>query len=71
MNDNGILAMIKEKYFVYSQKQILNVETCLNPWNSECLNKDIALYLSYKDERLPICHYCWNKISLNNKSWSC
>jgi len=45
-------------------------ETCMNPWNGECSNTDISLYIMYKGRRLPICWECWGDISSKNIEWT-
>jgi hypothetical protein len=44
-------------------------ETCSNPWNGSCENTDIALYIMYRGERIPLCWECWIKISRKNIEW--
>jgi len=45
------------------------VEHCLNPWNGECRSTDIAIYIMYKGERIPLCWKCWREISRKNIVW--
>ena len=44
-------------------------ENCMNPWNGECANTDIVLYIIYKGKRLPICQACWEAISSKDIEW--
>jgi hypothetical protein len=45
------------------------VENCKNPWNGKCENTDIAVYIYYRDRRLPICRDCWSHIAENDIEW--
>lgn len=45
------------------------VEHCRNPWNSDCRNTEIALYIVYKGERIPLCWKCWKMIANKNIEW--
>jgi len=45
-------------------------ERCLNPWNGECRNTDIALFIYYEGQKLPICRSCWVEIASTNIEWS-
>ena len=47
----------------------LRRENCMNPWNGECANTDIVLYIIYKGKRLPICQACWEAISSKDIEW--
>lgn len=42
---------------------------CQNPWNPHCNNTDIVVFIRYKDETLPICQECWNKIADSDLEW--
>ena len=44
-------------------------ERCRNPWNDECKNVDIELYISYKGEEIPICSRCSRKIAEAAVEW--
>ena len=44
-------------------------ERCANPWNGQCNNVDIALYIYYRGEKLPICWPCWNEIAEKDIEW--
>ena len=44
-------------------------ERCANPWNEECGNTRIALYIFYQDYRRPICRSCWNSIAEKDVEW--
>ncbi|MEM2915717.1 MAG: hypothetical protein QXH91_10040, partial [Candidatus Bathyarchaeia archaeon] len=57
------------KKTVASDNQYLHEEVCLNPWNGQCLKKDISLYIIYNGNRFPICRECWMTISSNNIEW--
>jgi len=45
-------------------------ERCCNPWNGSCEETDIALYIFYEGEKLPICQRCWQKIAAKDFEWS-
>lgn len=42
---------------------------CTNPWNGGCGNTDIVVYIAHKNNYLPICRSCWNKIAEENIEW--
>jgi hypothetical protein len=44
-------------------------ESCMNPWNGKCMETDVALYIIYRGERLPICRKCWGTISSTDIEW--
>jgi len=44
-------------------------ERCGNPWNPECTNEDIELYILIRGRKLPICRSCWNEIADKNLEW--
>lgn len=46
-----------------------NRETCSNPWNKNCGNRDITVFIEYKNERKSICSSCWRKIANNKYEW--
>ena len=46
-----------------------NNELCRNPWNGRCESSEIALYIFYDGERLPICWKCWNEIAEHDLEW--
>lgn len=45
------------------------IEYCMNPWRGGCKSTNIALYLVYKGEKIPLCWKCWRKISESNINW--
>lgn len=45
------------------------LEHCMNPWNGECRNTDIQLYIYYRRRRRPICRSCWEDIVKGEYSW--
>jgi len=45
------------------------MELCKNPWNRECKNNDIEVYILLKGERVPICRQCWSKIAIEDLEW--
>ncbi|MEM2111547.1 MAG: hypothetical protein QXX08_06685 [Candidatus Bathyarchaeia archaeon] len=53
------------------RSSLLNKEKCLNPWNKKCESTDIAIYIMYEGEQLPICRDCWAAISAKNIEWLC
>jgi len=46
-----------------------HAEHCKNPWNGECKNTDIEVYIYHKGERQPICRNCWKKIAEKDIEW--
>jgi hypothetical protein len=52
-----------------SEPERLMKESCMNPWNGKCMDTNIALYIIYKGERLPICRKCWEAISSTDIEW--
>ena len=44
-------------------------ESCRNPWNGNCRNSDIELYIYYKNKMLPICRHCWKQIADKDLEW--
>ncbi|MBS7607135.1 MAG: hypothetical protein QW502_00830 [Candidatus Bathyarchaeia archaeon] len=44
-------------------------ERCQNPWNSECESNNIAVYIVYRGERIPLCWRCWREVSRKNVAW--
>jgi hypothetical protein len=59
----GILEYVRYKYMAKS------VERCKNPWNSNCKNEDVELYISFKGEEVPICSKCWRKLAEADVEW--
>jgi hypothetical protein len=45
------------------------MEHCKNPWNKECNNTDVEVYIFFKGEKRPICRLCWGKISEKEVEW--
>jgi len=45
------------------------MEHCRNPWEKECKDEDIELYILFKGERLPICRQCWSKLADKDVEW--
>jgi hypothetical protein len=45
------------------------VERCRNPWNAQCKNVDVELYISFKGEEIPICSKCWRKLAEADVEW--
>jgi len=45
------------------------MERCKNPWNKECNNSDIEVYIIFRGEKIPICRCCWDKIATANVEW--
>jgi hypothetical protein len=43
--------------------------TCRNPWNGECENVDIRVFIRHKREKKPICNSCWKDISKKGFEW--
>jgi len=44
-------------------------KNCSNPWNNKCKHTEIALYIYYKGEMLPICWSCWKEIADSDLEW--
>ena len=49
--------------------ELILQERCANPWNGECNNTNIVLYIYFKGSKLPICRACWNKIAEMDVEW--
>ncbi|MGB9958899.1 MAG: hypothetical protein ACPLKQ_00030 [Candidatus Bathyarchaeales archaeon] len=45
------------------------MERCKNPWNRECQNEDIEVYIFFRGDKLPICRSCWSKIAEKDLEW--
>ncbi|MBS7616343.1 hypothetical protein KEJ45_04010 [Candidatus Bathyarchaeota archaeon] len=45
------------------------MERCKNPWNKECKNENITVYIVVKGDKIPICKSCWNKIAEKDLEW--
>jgi len=45
------------------------MERCRNPWDKECKNEDIEVYIVFKGEKLPICKRCWSRIAEKDLEW--
>jgi len=45
------------------------MERCRNPWNKECKNTNIEVYIVYNGMKRPICRRCWSKIAKKNLEW--
>jgi len=45
------------------------MEHCKNPWQKECREDDIELYIQFKGERLPICRQCWRRLVEKDVEW--
>ncbi|HVP93418.1 MAG TPA: hypothetical protein VMS94_06745 [Acidobacteriota bacterium] len=45
------------------------MEHCKNPWNRECKNNDIEVYILFKGARVPICRRCWTRIADKDLEW--
>jgi hypothetical protein len=43
--------------------------TCRNPWNGECENVDIRVYIRHEREKKPICNSCWRDIANKEFEW--
>gem|GEM_PF-4235662 len=46
-----------------------NGEVCENPWNKNCENRDIVVYIDYNNEKRPICNSCWREIANSKYEW--
>jgi len=42
---------------------------CMNPWNKDCRNTDIEVYIYHNNERIPICHACWDELADKDITW--
>lgn len=45
------------------------MEQCKNPWNKECKNDNIQVYIIVKGERVPICRRCWDRLADQDVEW--
>jgi len=45
------------------------MEHCRNPWNKECKNTNIEVYIFYRGKKRPICRRCWSKIAKKDLEW--
>jgi hypothetical protein len=52
-----------------SMESVSLMERCRNPWNKECKNGDIEVYIVFKGNKLPICRRCWSKIAEKDLEW--
>ena len=77
---NGKSSLLSQKSVVreshQAQTSLLHVEgaglteVCLNPWKSKpCFSSDIAVYIVFKTERIPICRRCWLEIAASDIEW--
>jgi len=46
------------------------LEHCMNPWNGDCRNTDIQLYIFFRQRRRPICRACWEGVAKGDYSWN-
>jgi hypothetical protein len=44
-------------------------EQCKNPWNGECRNTDIEVYIYHRGTQIPICSHCWREIADKDIEW--
>ncbi|NIP67055.1 hypothetical protein GWN63_03235 [Candidatus Bathyarchaeota archaeon] len=44
-------------------------ERCKNPWNGDCDNTEIEVYIYRDGRKLPICQSCWAQIANLNVEW--
>lgn len=45
------------------------MEVCRNPWDRECKESDIEVYIELKGEKLPICRKCWDRLANEDMEW--
>lgn len=45
------------------------MEQCKNPWNGECKNNDIGVYILFKGAKKPICRRCWSRLADRDVEW--
>jgi len=45
------------------------MECCGNPWNSECENRNIVVYILFEGKKRAICRRCWGKIAKEDSEW--
>lgn len=50
--------------------KMVKYECCMNPWNGECGNTDIEVYVLFRGDKFPICRSCWSKIAESEIEWS-
>ena len=48
----------------YSKREI-----CGNPWTQNCEKRNITIYITYQNEKKPICRSCWKEISNSEYEW--
>ena len=44
-------------------------ERCRSPLRPWCGSGDLAVYIMWQGERLPICHACWAELADSNLEW--
>lgn len=50
-------------------RRITRLEHCKNPWNRECKESDIEVYIHFRGEKVPICKRCWSKLAEQDMEW--
>lgn len=66
---------VKKKVFIEEKSDdeySLELEpglTCKNPWNKNCKNRNIELFIYYRDEFIPICSNCWRELAEKDLNW--
>jgi hypothetical protein len=45
------------------------MECCCNPWNRECENQNIEVYILVEGKKRAICRHCWGKIAKEDLEW--
>lgn len=45
------------------------MEYCKNPWNKDCKNQNIEVYIMFEGEKHAICKNCWTEIAEKEVEW--
>jgi hypothetical protein len=49
--------------------EVLEFEYCRNPWNPNCENSDVEVYILLKGTKIPLCRKCWLAIVEAEVEW--
>ncbi|MCD6530371.1 CdvA-like protein [Candidatus Bathyarchaeota archaeon] len=61
--------VIQEEFVDEYSPEIEPGLTCKNPWNKDCRNTNIEVFIYYGDEFIPICSECWKKLAERDLNW--
>jgi hypothetical protein len=56
-----------QEIMVYPES--IECECCRNPWNPDCGDSDVAIYIVLQSKKYPICRNCWLTISESYLEW--